>query len=76
MLGQVQLVMGVEVNHTLFKHQRHRIADIRPECLHLAVGDFQGAFRRERDHTETTAPVDTAATGANRDQGHVRAVVG
>ncbi|MNH19073.1 hypothetical protein D3C79_787980 [compost metagenome] len=43
-LGQVERVVRVEVDHAVLQHQRHGIANVGPEQLHLAVGDFQSAL--------------------------------
>ncbi|MNC14997.1 hypothetical protein D3C75_627970 [compost metagenome] len=68
--------MGVEADHALFQHQWHGIAHIGPECLHLAFGDLQCAFRGDRGQAQGAFPVDTPAVGADGHQGHVGIVVG
>ncbi|MNO97192.1 hypothetical protein D3C76_888890 [compost metagenome] len=74
--GQAQLVVGGEAHHAFLQHQGHGIADIGPERLHLAVGDFQLAAGAERHQADLALPVDAPAVGAGGHQGHLGAVVG
>ncbi|MNO59116.1 hypothetical protein D3C76_496960 [compost metagenome] len=76
LLGEVERVVGVEADHAVFQHQRHGVAHIGPEQLHLAVGDLQRALRGERRQAEGAVPVDTPTVGTVGYQGHVGIVVG
>lgn len=76
MLGQVELVVGAQAVDAVFEHQGRRIAHIRPERLHPAVGNLQFAFGGDRDEAEVACPVDLPAVGTGGHQRHVGTVFG
>ncbi|MCY1520346.1 hypothetical protein D9M68_551210 [compost metagenome] len=75
-LGQAQLVVGGEADHTLLQHQGHGIPDVGPDALQLAVGELQLAAGTERHQGDLALPVDPSAVGAGGHQRHFGAVVG
>ncbi|MCY1284789.1 hypothetical protein D9M70_337060 [compost metagenome] len=75
-LGQAQLVVRGQAHHAFFQGQGHRVADIGPEGLHLAVGDLQLAAGGEGHQADLAFPVDAPAIGAGGHEGHLGIVVG
>jgi len=69
--GQAERVVRAEVEHAVFEDQGQGVAHIGPPGFHLAIGDFQGAFGRDRHQADVTLPVDLPAFRAGGDQGHV-----
>ena len=75
-LGQVQRVLGAEVEHAVFQHQRHGVAHVGPDALELAVADLQLAFGGNGGKADLALPVDAPAARADGDHLHVGVVVG
>ena len=74
--GQVQGVVGAEIQYAVFKCQWQRIAHIGPPDFHLAIGDFQFAGRGNGHQAQGAGPVNPPACGACSHQGHVGVVIG
>ena len=75
-LGQIQRVVGAEVEHPVFQYQRHGVTHIGPHALQLAVADLEVTLGGDRRQADLALPVDPSAIGADGDQTHVGVVVG
>src|SRR3546814_10742586 len=75
-LGQVELVVGTEVQDAVFQHQRYGIAHVGPKGFHLAASDLERALGGNRGEAEITGPVELPAVGTYGHQCHVGMAVG